>query len=136
MTPIVALWRDGRLPIEDGLFFADGQSFVVDHAPPGLEVVEEFDLAELLAEDPDWVTSIDITREVPLPDGGFVCAGEGSHGSEGFFARLDDVRELVWVCYLGESNPFSEIKLDGERVTVTSTSGVSVTVSLETPERP
>ncbi|MBC6447887.1 hypothetical protein [Actinokineospora xionganensis] len=57
MTAIVALWRDGRLPAEDGLFFAEGQSFVVDD-------IKEFGLAELLAEDSDWVTSIDIAREV------------------------------------------------------------------------
>lgn len=136
MTPIVALWRDGRLPIEDGLFFADGRSFAVDMESPGLVVVEEIDLAEILAEDPDWVTSIDITREAPLPDGGVLCAGEGSHGSEGFFARLDAARELVWVCYLAESNPFSEIAVEGDRVTVSSTSGVSITVSWERPEQP
>jgi hypothetical protein len=88
MTDIVTLWRDGHLPIQDAVFFADGRSYAVDVEGTGLVVVEEFDLAETLAEDPDWVTSIDITREIPLADG-FVVAGEGSHGSEGFFARLD-----------------------------------------------
>ncbi|WP_166658062.1 hypothetical protein [Actinokineospora alba] len=39
------------------------------------------------------------------------------------------------MCYLAESNPFSEIAVEGDRVTVTSTSGVSITVSVETPER-
>jgi hypothetical protein len=131
-TPIVALWREGRLPIEDGVFFADGRSYAVEVADGRLVVVEELDLAEVLAEDPDWVTSIDITRETPLPDG-LLCAGEGSHGSEGFFARLDAARGLVWVCYLSESNPFSEVAVDGGTATVTSTSGVAVTVDLDAP---
>src|SRR5882724_6188313 len=98
MSEIEELWRSGRLPIEDGVFFANGRSFAVEVVESRLEVVDEVDLAQLLAEDPDWVTSIDVTREVAAP-GGFVCAGEGSHGSEGFFARLDEARNLIWVCY-------------------------------------
>jgi hypothetical protein len=132
MTEIVRLWRDGRLPIEDGVFFADGRSFAVNVEGGRLVVVEEFDLAEVLAEDPDWITSIDITREVVAPSG-FVCAGEGSHGSEGFFARLDPDRELVWVCYLSESNPFDGLRVAEGKVTATSTSGVSITVDLDAP---
>jgi hypothetical protein len=119
MSEIQELWRDGRLPIEDGVFFADGRSYAVD-------------LAEILAEDPDWLTSIDITREAPAP-GGFVCAGEGSHGSEGFFARLDGDRNLVWVCYLSESNPFDRLTVTDGALTVVSTSGVTITVALDAP---
>ena len=132
MSVISDLWRDGRLPIEDGVFFADGRSYAVDVAGSALRVVEEVDLAELLAEDPDWLTSIDITRESPAP-GGFVCAGEGSHGSEGFFARLDADRNLVWVCYLSESNPFDSLTVTDVALTAVSTSGVTITVDLDTP---
>jgi hypothetical protein len=82
MTEIVTLWQEGHLPIEDGVYFADGRSYAVDVVDGRLNAVEQIDLADLLAEDPDWVTTIDITRKVPAPDG-FVCGGEGSHGSEG-----------------------------------------------------
>ncbi|MFC0539900.1 hypothetical protein [Kutzneria chonburiensis] len=132
MSEIEELWRAGRLPIEDGVFFADGRSYAVDVDGSALRVVEEIDLAELLAEDPDWLTSIDITREAPAP-GGFVCAGEGSHGSEGFFARLDADRKLVWVCYLSESNPIGELTVLDRALTVVSTSGVTITVDLDAP---
>jgi hypothetical protein len=70
--------------------------------------------------------------ETALPDG-LLCAGEGSHGSEGFFARLDAARGLVWVCYLSESNPFAEVAVEGGSATVTSTSGLGVTVDLDAP---
>ncbi|CRK58286.1 hypothetical protein [Alloactinosynnema sp. L-07] len=132
MTEIQTLWRAGRLPIEDGVFFADGRSYAVDVEGTSLAVVEELDLAQVLAEDPDWVTSIDVTRTVPAP-AGFVCAGEGSHGSEGFFARLDADRELVWVCYLSECNPFDGLTVTGTSLTATSTSGITITVDLDAP---
>jgi hypothetical protein len=131
-TPIVALWHEGRLPIEDGVFFADDRSYAVDVEDGRLVVVEELDLAEVLAEDPDWLTTIDITGETELPDG-HLCVGEGSHGSEGFFARLDAARELVWVCYLSEANPFKDVTVANRTATVTSTSGVTVTVDLDNP---
>jgi hypothetical protein len=132
MNEIQELWRDGRLPIEDGVFFADGRSYAVDVAGSALQVVEEVNLTEILAEDPDWLTSIDITRETPAP-GGFVCAGEGSHGSEGFFARLDGDKNLIWVCYLSESNPFDKLTITDRRLTAVSTSGVAITVDLDAP---
>ena len=101
----------------------------------GLEFGEEFDLAALLDADPEWVTSIDVTRETALPARrGYLCCGEGSHGSEGFFARLDENRELLWVVYLEQSNPFDSISTDGTNGTFGSTSGLSVTVNLDTPD--
>ncbi|WP_211762667.1 hypothetical protein [Kutzneria sp. CA-103260] len=128
LSQIERIWQDGRLPIVDGVFFVDGRSYAVDVADSALHVVGQVDLAE----DPEWLTSIDITREAPAP-GGFVCAGEGSHGSEGFFARLDGDKRLVWVCYLSESNPFDQLALTGNTLTVSSTSGVVITVDLDEP---
>lgn len=135
MSEIERLWAAGRLPIEDGVFFADGRSYAVDVDGSRLQVVEEVDVAEILAEDPEWLTSIDITREIPAP-GGFVCAGEGSHGSDGFFARLDGEKRLVWVCYLSESNPFDHLAITGNTLTASSTSGVVITVDLDHPVQP
>jgi hypothetical protein len=139
-TPIVVLWRGGRLPIEDGLYLASGASYSVEldsGAPGGIRIGDEFDLAELLAEDPDWLTTIDVIGEAGLPGhAGRLCRGEGSHGSEGFVARLGQDRELVWVLYFQESNPFAEIAVSGSRATFTSTSGIAVTVDLDHPEVP
>jgi hypothetical protein len=126
MSGIQDLWRDGRLPIEDGVYFADGRSYAVEVVGSTLRSVGEVEPAT------DWLTAIDITREAPAP-GGFVCAGEGSHGSEGFFARLDADRELVWVCYLSESNPFDRLTVTDGTLTAASTSGVTITVDLDAP---
>jgi hypothetical protein len=128
VSRIQELWRDGRLPIEDGVYFADGRSYAVEIVDSGLQVVTKVDPAW----DPDWLTSIDITRESPAP-GGFVCAGEGSHGSEGFFARLDGDRRLVWVCYLSESNPIDGLTVTDNELTVASTAGLTITVNLNEP---
>jgi hypothetical protein len=126
MTRIQDLWRDSRLPIEDGVYFADGRSYAVEIVGSALRTLDEIDLAT------EWLTAIDITRHSPAPTG-FVCAGEGSHGSEGFFARLDADKRLVWVCYLSESNPFRELTVIGHELTAVSTSGLTITVDLNDP---
>jgi hypothetical protein len=129
VTAISALWRKEQVPIEDGLFLADGAAYEVDVVNGRLRIGAPFDLDSLLAADPTWVASIIVTREVPIPDG-LLCAGEGSYGSEGFFARLDTNRNLVWVVHFQESNPFTEISVHGNEATFTSTSGVSAIVNL------
>jgi len=59
------LWQEGKLPIEDVFFFADGRSFAVKVVGSTLHVVETLDLAEVLAEDTEQLTSIDITVRFP-----------------------------------------------------------------------
>jgi hypothetical protein len=49
------------------------------------------------------------------------------------FARLDAEGQLVWVCYLSEHNPFDKVVVAEERVTATSTSGLTITVDLDAP---
>lgn len=132
MTMISDLWRQEQVPIEDGLFLADGAAYEVDVVDTRLRLRAPLDLDALLAADPEWVAWITITREVPISDG-LLCSGEGSHGSEGFFARLDANRNLVWVVHFQESNPFNEISVHGAEVTFTSTLGVSVIVDLAAP---
>jgi hypothetical protein len=132
------LWRDEQLPIEDALYLADGTAYDVEvspQAPGGFEIGDQFDLAELVRADEDWMASIDPMREVELPGGaGYLCSGEGSHGSDGFFARLDSAGNPIWVLFLTEHNPFMDISIEGTRATFTSTSGVSLTLDIDHPE--
>ena len=66
-----------------------------------------------------------ITKKVPLEkQEGYLCCGEGAHGSEGFFARLDPNERLVWVAYFEESNPFVNIKITDDHVTFETNLGV------------
>jgi hypothetical protein len=81
------------------------------------------------------VTSIDTTWQAPVPGGGgYLCCGEGSYGSEGFFCRLDQHKSLVWVVYLENSNPFVDASVSNTSATFTSSAGVAITVNLGAPE--
>lgn len=137
MSTITSLWADEHLPIRDGLYTAAGDSYSVriDPAKPGgIEVGEKFDLDTLLKADPDWLTTIDITRQTELPGGGdWLCCGEGSYGSEGFFGRLGRAKNLIWVIYLQESNPFIGIEVTGRIARFTSSSDISISVEIDQP---
>jgi len=135
---IERLWLADNLPIQDGLYRADGAAYSVqvDASVDGcLKILAPFSLEEFLSRHPGMVTSIDTTLEKPLPGGiGYVCCGEGSYGSEGFFGRLDPHRDLVWVVYLGNSDPFVDASISSTSATFTSSAGVSIAVDLETSE--
>jgi hypothetical protein len=140
-TKIVRLWVEGLAPGWDGLYRADGSARALRLAGGArldrFDLGPPLDLEAMLAEDPDNVTDVDIRRgvDVPLPDGvGYVCGGEGSHGSEGFFARLDKDRNLVWIAMLTDSNPFVKVEVGGWLATFTNNLGNSVTVDLDRPE--
>jgi hypothetical protein len=140
MNRITELWRVNQAPAWDGLFRADG--LVREAEVDGLELSwfdlgAPLDLEELVAEDPENLTAIAPHPEgfAAIPDGsGQVCCGDGSHGSEGFFARLDREGNPVWVVSLGESNPFVRASVDGSKATFTNNWGNSLTVDLADPD--
>lgn len=137
MSTISSLWAAGNLPIRDGLYTAADEAYSVRisrETPSGIEIGEKFDVDAFVKSDPDWLTTIDITGETELPGGaGWLCRGEGSYGSEGFFGRLDNGKNLVWVVYLEESNPFIGIEIIGNAARFTSSSDVSITVDIDRP---
>jgi hypothetical protein len=137
MSTITSLWAAGRLPIHDGLYTAAGEQYNVrinPAKPGGIEILDKFDLDAFLKSDPDWLTTIDITGEVELRAGaGWLCRGEGSYGSEGFFAHLNQDKNLVWVVYLEESNPFVDITVAGNVATFTSSSDIRISVDIARP---
>lgn len=135
---IQRLWLADNLPIRDGLYRADGVSYgaqIDAAAKGGLSILAPFILKEFLSQDPEWLTSIITTLERQLPHGvGYLCCGEGSYGSEGFFGLLDQHKNLVWVVYLENSNPFVDVSVSDTAATFVSSSGVLITVDLEAPE--
>ena len=132
MTTLSRLWSRQELPIHDGLYLADGRAWSVEldpEAPGGLRVTEPFDVDAYLAEDPDWVTSFAISKEVDLPaDAGRLCCGEGSWGSEGILGRLSPSKEPVWAVYLERSNPIVDIELRGTLALFRSSSDVRISI--------
>ncbi|MEU9114507.1 hypothetical protein AB0D04_22615 [Streptomyces sp. NPDC048483] len=138
MSAIERLWADYNMPDGDALHFADGRSYDIaldSDAPAGMRIEEAFDLEEDLAEDPDAVSDVDWHTVVPLGDGGFLWGGDGPHGSNGFCARVNADRTLVWAIFLHVSNPLTEISLSGSTAVFRSTSGVSITVDIDDPLR-
>jgi hypothetical protein len=137
---ITELWLAGVAPAWHGLYRADGSARAVEVDGPALSrfgLGEPIDLDGLLVEDPGNVTAIDIhpLGLVTLPDGsGYVCCGDGSHGSAGFFGRLDPGRNLVWVVSLGDSNPFTGATVEGARARFTNNLGNSLAVDLASPD--
>jgi hypothetical protein len=133
------LWTNLRVPIEDALYLVDGSAYDVvpdPEAPGGFEIGERFDVAEVLRDDEDWMTDIDPMREIELPAGaGYLVSGEGSHGSEGFIGRLDSAKKPRWLLFLADDNPFMDIKVHGDLATFTSTSGTTLTLDIDHPER-
>lgn len=124
----------------DGLYRADGSARAVDllggSRLDAFELGPPLDLDTMLGEDRDNVTSIcTMPPEVPIPDGsGYVCGGDGAHGSEGFFARLDKDRNLIWIVALLWSNPFEKAEVRGSKATFTNNLDYSVTVNLDHPD--
>jgi hypothetical protein len=134
------LWVAGEVPAWDGLFRADGGARAVEVDGAQLswfDLGAPLDLDAMLAEDPERVCSVDIHPQcfAALPDGsGYVCGGEGELGSEGFFARLDADRNLVWVVWLGDGNPFVRAEAAGSTAVFTNNWGRTITVDLTAPD--
>ncbi|TDC76160.1 hypothetical protein [Streptomyces hainanensis] len=139
MSAIATLWARESLPIKDGLYLASGESVAAELAPGsarGAVFLDPFDLDALLRADPEWVTEIDVAGTLRLEDGGMLCCGQGSYGSEGFFARIGEDGAPRWGVYFEESNPFHEIAYSAGHATFGSTSGVRITVDIRNPRLP
>lgn len=137
MTLISRLWEDEKLPIKDGLYFADGKSFSIKLKFNGsmrIESINEFDLEALYMCDPEWITNIDITKIERLQNGYYFCCGEGANGSEGFFALLNSGKKLLWVAYFEELNPFCDFVVRENAVIIKSTSGATIDLDLCNPK--
>ncbi|MFF0482746.1 hypothetical protein [Streptomyces sp. NPDC004435] len=140
MRSIVDLWESGEVPDRDALYRADGvvrEVHVDSAALSGFGLGAPLDLDELLRDDPDGLAAYDIHRGcwAELPDGsGFVCGGGGAHGSEGFVARLDADRRLVWVVRMGDSNPFERVELDGMTARFLNNLGNAIEIDLTAPD--
>ncbi|WP_432125616.1 hypothetical protein [Streptomyces sp. bgisy082] len=133
------LWREFELPAEDALHYADGRSYEValdPAAPGGFTVLAPFDLGEALEADPTRVSPVDGRAVADLGERGLLWGGEGSHGSEGFLARLTADRALIWAVFFTESNPFERIRLSRNTAAFTSTSGFEVAVDIDDPGSP
>lgn len=139
MSRITELWLANEAPEWDGLFRADGSAREVEVDGPELSWLDlgaPLDLDALLDEDPEALTTISPHPQgfAELPDGtGYVCCGDAALGSQGFFARLDRDKNLVWLVSLGDSNPFVRAEVEGSLATFTNNRGNAITIDLTDP---
>lgn len=138
MSKIRDLWKSGRVPILSALYRYDDVAIyaTIDNSVSGgLRFGQQVPLTDVLAANTDYLASLDITHERQLPhDEGFLVCGEGSYGSDGFFGLLDSSKELVWVVFLENSNPFVSIFVNSRLATFTSSSGITLRIDLNSSE--
>ncbi|WP_337039014.1 MULTISPECIES: hypothetical protein [Pseudescherichia] len=127
---ISELWGREILPIKDAIYFCDGSAIsykITSYPAPNVEKGNVFDFTDFYKNNKEEVTSIDIIMSIKLSNGCYCCVGEGSYGSEGFIAYLDESKELIWVIYSETSNPFFNIiECDRNTVLVESTTNIKI----------
>lgn len=137
MSEIVKLWNEEKLPIKNGIYFANGESFSLSiQFYPNLfiEIGKKFDLASFLNDNPDYLTNIDITKKIKMNTGEICLLGEGSYGSEGVIAYKTPDEHLKWVMYFEKSNPFiNAIELSNKFLEVESSANYKIIIDLENP---
>ena len=140
MSRVEELWLMHEAPYWDGMYRADGSARDAEVDSPALSWLDlgaSFDIDAMLAEDPEYLTGIDIHPDglAELPDGsGYVCCGEGTLGADGFFARLDRDRNLIWLVSLTNSNPFVRATAAGSLASFTNNLGNTLTIDLGDPD--
>ncbi|ECX5102165.1 hypothetical protein F6H62_21880 [Salmonella enterica] len=137
MKNIIQLWEDNLLPIKDAIYFSNGRSFlckIMDYPTLHIERNGEFDFSAFYEKNKDEVTDIDKFREIKLVNNCYCCVGEGSYGSEGFVAYLDENKNLVWVLYSEESNPFINVsEYIPDIIIVESSSNIRLKININNP---
>ncbi|EJI3495537.1 hypothetical protein NEU90_002889 [Salmonella enterica] len=137
MKNIIQLWEDNLLPIKDAIYFSNGRSFlckIMDYPTLHIERNGEFDFSAFFEKNKDEVTDIDKFREIKLANNCYCCVGEGSYGSEGFVAYLDENKNLVWVLYSEESNPFINVsEYIPDIIIVESSSNIRLKININNP---
>ena len=137
MSKINELWNKEKLPIKDGIYFANGESFsFLTKFYPDIVIKKgkSFSLVDFLNKNPDCITDIDIFEKIKIQTGGTCLLGEGSHGSEGFIAYITSDEKLNWVIYIEESNPFiNAVELPDTFLKVESSANYTIILDLKDP---
>ncbi|MDR0356588.1 MAG: hypothetical protein LBJ64_12765 [Deltaproteobacteria bacterium] len=137
MNDFLTLWNDGHIPIFDGLYFPDGTIFDLRlRCCPSPRIIrgQPF-VVDWRNVDSSRLTSLTETFCLDLLEFGKMSLGEGSYGSEGFFAYYNGKNELQWACYSEFSNPFitAEYKGDGQAI-VESSADYRINVDVLRPQ--
>lgn len=133
MLTIQQAWTERRCPIINGIVFASGvirwidldERFEAGRAVSDLCRSGETSIAILeKAEGLRW-SDVSIIKEVVCDERGLLIqVGEGSMGGDGFVAALEySSKRLLWVAFFENSNPFVDVKIEGDLVLATNNHG-------------
>lgn len=134
---ILTLWTNGQLPIKDAIYFSDGTVFnlsIISYPSPKIIRHSPF-ILHINNINMEYITSIGETFRLNLFEKGVLVLGEGSYGSEGFFAHLNSKDDLLWVLYSEKCNPFiSAVDSGTGRVIIESSAEYLVSIDVEKPQ--
>jgi len=123
MGTIQQNWQEGRIRIEDGIFFGSDECVALVGAPEtGYTVGECQSIAPIIAADPEsWSDLIETVTARDESRGLSIHAGETSWEGEGFIAVVTaSTGQLLWLFHLSASEPFVEVVVGGEVIRAVS----------------
>jgi len=140
-------WKQDKVLRCDGILFANGDIILMNCvtlvSPDSGAICSRVSpfarstVASVLEFHPDswsYVTSLD-SHDNPDSNERFIC-GEGSQGSEGFFASCNlEMGTMNWVAYFWLSNPFIQIRGKAGYIHVTSSYNHIWTFPIKHPEQ-
>lgn len=93
----------------------------------------EAELNELLGDDDVW-SEVQVYNKLSLEGGRVILCGEGEMGNEGFIARTDKDNNIEWFLFSTTSNPFVDIRRQGDFVYIHSTHRFCIALNLLSDE--
>jgi len=135
-------WRRSESLHIDGVVFASGRVILFDvkelRAADGTVTCVAAPFAETSAEsvlhyNSDAWVEVTSTSRVDAGNARRVLAGEGAMGNEGFIA-LERDETLEWVFFCTQSNPFSDLRVEGDIAYATDGYGNDWQIPLASPQ--
>ena len=136
-------WRSGFLPSIDGVGWPTSDVFLVNvgfESQNGRYVLERGKAA------PATLADITAVREIRWQHAGPSCectnmegrlraiGGEGAWGGDGFVAVVSaHTGELVWYAFFESSNPFEQVRFEGDVLVATNNLGDEFRFPLDSP---
>jgi|GEM_PF-828583 len=94
-----------------------------------LVLLKQTSLDELLSNDSELWSEMQVNGELNLPEGSKILFGEGEMGNEGFIVKLDSENNFEWSFFSTDSNPFIKAEIIKEETHIFSSHGFSMVLN-------